>query len=112
AQLALDAGSSVHRIADGSIDARRIALLEETPPPLELPTDPALDQAVVLAYEADQLKVHTSSRAAGLLVLSEAYYPAWKAYVDGQRVPLFVADGVLRAVPLPLGEHMVELRFE
>jgi uncharacterized membrane protein YfhO len=45
-------------------------------------------------------------------VLSEAYYPAWKAYVDGRPVPLYVADHVLRAVPVPAGEHTVELRYE
>jgi hypothetical protein len=112
AQVAPEGGRSVHSIAEGSIDARRIALLEETPPPLELPTDPALDQAHVLSYEADRVSIRTSTGASGLLVLSELYYPAWNAYVDGQRVPLFVADGALRAVPVPFGEHMVELRFE
>jgi uncharacterized membrane protein YfhO len=44
--------------------------------------------------------------------MSEIYYPAWKAYVDGQPVPLYVADGVLRAVAVPAGEHAVEMRFE
>jgi hypothetical protein len=112
AQVAPDGGDSVHRIAEGSVDARRIALLEEAPPSLELPSDPALDQARVLTYEADRISIRTSTGAAGMLVLSEPYYPAWKAYVDGQPVPLFVADGALRAVPVPFGEHMVELRFE
>jgi hypothetical protein len=112
AQDAPDGNGSVHRIAEGSIDARRIALLEETPPPLELPTNPELDQAGVLTYEADRINIRTSTGAAGLLVLSEIYYPAWKAYLDGQPVSLFVADGALRAVPVPVGEHMVELRFE
>jgi uncharacterized membrane protein YfhO len=102
----------MQRLAEGSIDARRIALLEETPPPLEIPADPALDQAVVVTYEADRFDIRTSTGAAGLLVLSEVYYPAWKAYVDGQPVPLFVADGALRGVPVPVGEHTVELRFE
>jgi uncharacterized membrane protein YfhO len=47
-----------------------------------------------------------------LLVLSEVYYPAWKAYVDGSPVPVHVADGLLRSVPVPEGEHAVELRYE
>lgn len=45
-------------------------------------------------------------------MLSEAYYPAWKPYLDGRPVPLYVADHVLRAVPVPAGEHTVELRYE
>ncbi len=53
-----------------------------------------------------------STGAAGLLVLSEVYYPAWKAYVDGEPARLYVADHALRAVPVPAGEHTVELRYE
>jgi len=32
--------------------------------------------------------------------------------VDDQRVPLHVANHALRAVPVPAGEHTVELRYE
>ena len=39
--------------------------------------------------------------APGLLVLSEVYYPAWKAYVDDLPVPLLAANHALRAVPVP-----------
>jgi uncharacterized membrane protein YfhO len=45
-------------------------------------------------------------------VLSEVYYPAWKAYVDGQPAPVYLADHLLRSVPVPEGEHTVELRYE
>jgi uncharacterized membrane protein YfhO len=47
-----------------------------------------------------------------LAVLSEIFYPAWNAYVDGERAPLVRADYCLRAVPLRPGEHMLELRYE
>ena len=50
--------------------------------------------------------------APGLLVLSDVYYPAWKAYVDGRPVPIRLADGLLDSVPVPAGEHTVELRYE
>jgi hypothetical protein len=99
-------------IANGNVDARRTAVLEEAPPPLETPADPSLDWAVISDYAADRIVVQTSTTASGLLVLSEMYYPAWQAYVDGQRVRLYLADGALRAVPVPAGEHVVELRFE
>jgi len=41
------------------------------------------------------------------------YYPAgWKAYVDGEEVPIYRANYLFRAVPVPAGEHTVTLRFE
>ena len=47
-----------------------------------------------------------------MLVLSEVYYPAWKAYIDGCPAPIYRADHLLRAIPVPAGEHTVELRYE
>jgi hypothetical protein len=99
-------------IANGNIDARRTAVLEDSPPALETPADPSLDRAVISDYAADRIVVRTSTTAPGLLVLSEMYYPSWQAYLDGQPVRLFPANGALRAVPVPAGEHAVEMRFE
>jgi uncharacterized membrane protein YfhO len=45
-------------------------------------------------------------------VLSEVAYPGWVATVDGAPAPIYVANGLLRAVLLPAGAHLVELRFE
>ena len=99
-------------LKSGEVDPGQTALLERPPPELSLPEDASADSALVETYEANRITLRTSTGAAGLLVLSEIYYPAWKAYVDGRPVPIYVADQVLRAVPVPEGEHTVELRYE
>ncbi|MDQ4127019.1 MAG: YfhO family protein, partial [Actinomycetota bacterium] len=99
-------------LRSGAVDPRQTALLEQTPPNLAYPEDASADRAAVTTYEADRIRLETATAASGLLVLSEAYYPAWKAYVDGRPVPLYAADHVLRAIPVPAGEHTVELRYE
>jgi hypothetical protein len=99
-------------LRSGAVDPRQTALLEQTPPNLAYPEDASADRAAVTTYEADRIRLKTATGASGLLVLSEAYYPAWRAYVDGRPVPLYAADHVLRAVPVPAGEHTVELRYE
>jgi hypothetical protein len=103
---------TLKQLNSGGVNPRRTALLEHSPPELSIPEDASADRALVETYEADRISLQTSTGAPGLLVLSEAYYPAWKAYVDGRPVPLYVADHVLRAVPVPAGEHTVELRYE
>ena len=103
---------TLKQLGSGAVDPRRTALLERTPPDLARPEDPSADRATVTGYEADRISLNTETGARGLLVLSETYYPAWKAYVDGEPAPLYVADHVLRAVPVPAGEHTVELRYE
>ena len=47
-----------------------------------------------------------------LLMLSEVWDPGWSATVDGEPAPVLLADHVLRAVPVPAGEHTVTLTYE
>ena len=103
---------TLDQLGSGAVDPRETALLERPPPDLDRPENPSADRARVTSYEADRIGLETESGARGLLVLSEPYYPAWKAYVDGEPAPVYAADHLLRAVPVPAGEHMVELRYE
>jgi uncharacterized membrane protein YfhO len=48
----------------------------------------------------------------GLLVLSEIYYPEWKALVDGKQTPLYCADYALRAIPVTKGQHRVTCYYD
>jgi hypothetical protein len=56
-----------------------------------------------------ELAVHTP--VSGWLVLSDVYYPGWRAEVDGAPAEVLRADYVFRAVPLPPGEHTVRMAF-
>ncbi|MDQ3811300.1 MAG: YfhO family protein, partial [Chloroflexota bacterium] len=40
------------------------------------------------------------------------YYPGWRAFVDGREQPLVRGDLLFRVIPVPGGDHDVELRFE
>lgn len=94
--------------------ARETALLETSTASLSLsqPADPATDSAVVIANQPDEMIVRTITDAPGVLLLSEIYDPGWNAYVDGDEVDVLAANGALRAVPIPAGEHDVSLRYE
>ncbi len=99
-------------LSSGEVDPKQTALLEEEPPEMSQPDDASADQASVTEYGANQIRLKTSTETPGLLVLSEVYYPAWKAYVDGQPAPVYATDQLLRSVAIPAGEHEVELRYE
>jgi hypothetical protein len=108
----VDEDESLDLLVAGGIDPRQTALLEREPPALADPADPAKDAATVTHYGADTIRLDARTDADGLLVLSEVYAEGWHAYVDGKRVPVYVADHVLRAVPIAAGDHVVELRYE
>ncbi|CAN5841162.1 hypothetical protein BH18ACT11_BH18ACT11_16320 [soil metagenome] len=99
-------------LSSDAVDLRRTALLERRPPQLTEPDEPSADQTSVTSYDTERIQLKTDTRAPGLLMMSEMYYPGWKAYVDGRPVSLYTGDYMLRAVPIPAGNHMVELRYE
>ncbi|MEJ7763795.1 MAG: YfhO family protein, partial [Thermomicrobiales bacterium] len=63
-------------------------------------------------YEPDAVSIVTTAASPGLLVVSEVYERGWRAYVDGARVDVLPTHHALRGVPIPAGEHTVEMRYE
>jgi hypothetical protein len=106
--------TAITRIELGLVDPRQVALIE---PGVELPevADPvdASSEAVsVEHFEADAISLHARLDAAGVVVISEIYFPGWKAYVDGKQTDMLAVDGVLRGVAVGPGEHRIEFRYE
>ena len=57
------------------------------------------------------MEVRTSSATAAFLVTSDAFYPGWRASLDGQEATLYRADYAIRGVMLPPGEHTVSFDY-
>jgi hypothetical protein len=99
-------------LADGAVDPRQTALLEVEPPALAEPATGSVQSAAYVQREPDRLRVEVSTAAPALLMLSEVWDPGWIATVDGNPTPVFAANFIFRAVPMPAGDHVVELRYD
>lgn len=82
------------------------------------PTDPSSQSHLAhpaetefLIYEPERVVVTVNAPTAGWLLLSDAWYPGWKATVDGQSSTVKRADILFRAVAVPAGEHRVEWSY-
>jgi hypothetical protein len=66
-------------------------------------------QVAAINWTPNHVELHASGP--GTLVLSDPMFPGWRADIDGEEIPIAAYRGVLRAVPLPAGEHAVRFRF-
>jgi hypothetical protein len=106
----MDADAALSRFADATLDPRQIVVLEDTPPPMD-EAPGAADQVAIAEYSAESIRIDVQTATAGMLVLSDVVYPAWHARVDGASASIYVADGALRGVAIPPGEHTVEFQY-
>ncbi len=67
----------------------------------------------VLKVQRDNalLRIQVECPHQSVLVVRETLLPGWRAWVDGEPVPLLYAEGVLRAVLIPPGKHEVLMRY-
>lgn len=66
----------------------------------------------LVAYGTTRIVAEVETDRDGYVVLSDPYYPGWRAYVNGERRPLLRGNLIFRAVAVPAGRHRVEFRFE
>jgi hypothetical protein len=105
-------GEALPLLANGGVNPRTTALVEEQPPALTVPADPSTDQVTILEHQPDRIEARASTSGAGMVVFSEIYDPGWRAFVDGVPVAVHLVDHVLRAISLPAGSHEIELRYQ
>jgi hypothetical protein len=68
--------------------------------------------ARVTRYDPGRIEVEAQLPDDGALVLSEIWYPGWRAMVDGEARPIEPVAEILRGVPLPQGNHHVVMTYD
>ncbi len=95
-------------------DPRREVLVQEKPEGWPVDRNETAQKASGTARVTERastyVEIQTEAEAPRILVLADAFYPGWKAYVDGEAVPIFPANYAFRGTVVPAGRH--EVRFE
>jgi hypothetical protein len=68
-------------------------------------------QVSILEYGVNEVIIQAATEKPGILVLTDVFYPGWKAYVDGKPSEIFRVNGLVRGVLLDKGNHTVVFRY-
>ncbi|MBI4319687.1 MAG: YfhO family protein [Chloroflexi bacterium] len=69
------------------------------------------DFAVIEEYSNTRITLRVGAEYDRFLVLTDTFYPGWRAYVDGRESKIYQADYLFRAVAIPKGLHEVVFAF-
>jgi hypothetical protein len=60
----------------------------------------------------NELRIRARCPILSLLTVQDAYYPGWRAYIDGRKVSFSDVGPTHMSCRLPAGEHEVRLRYQ
>ena len=64
-------------------------------------------------YLPNHISLDVETEQGGFLVVSEVYYPLrWKSYIDGEEVPTYETNGIIRGLWIDKGTHKVEFKYD
>ena len=75
-------------------------------------TDASEAKIIFQKFGAQSAHLTVEAPATALVVVAQAFYHNWHAYVDGKPVPLLRANHAFQALEVPAGQHEITLRYE
>jgi len=68
-------------------------------------------QPLILSYRPNEVVISATLELPGWLVLTDSFFPGWRAYDNEREIPILRADGLFRAVRLEAGPHRIRFRY-
>ena len=112
-----DHNAALDAIRANDFDPAQVVVLEtaDRRPPTTAST-PAVSRqpsaVKIVGYGPNEIFLDANAPGAGVLILSEVYYPGWRAWVNDSEVEVLRANYLFRAVELPAGVQHVRLLYD
>jgi len=111
-EILTDQKSILKRLFDETFDYKKKVILEEKPKSQLEETTLFNEELDIKQYKENIVLITTSTASNSLLVLSDNYYPGWRAYVDEKETIIYRANYTLRAIFLPKGKHSIIFKYQ
>jgi hypothetical protein len=107
-EMVTDDYERLGKLASAQFDPRAVAYVESV---VSLPNE-CRGEAEITTEIPTRVTVSVKMETPGLVVLADLWDKGWRAYRDGQRVPILRANHAVRGVLVPAGAGTVEFRYE
>jgi len=110
-----DLGEQLARLKQPSFDPERSVIFAETPAGIPVPAAQAGEprtRVEVVNKQMNEYRLRVESSAPAGIVVSQMYYPGWRATIDGVEIPVYPVDVALTGLIVPSGSHDVRLFFQ
>jgi len=99
------------RLKERRFNFRKSIVIEKDLPEkmLSCNNSPVSDHSSVkiVDYRPNRVELEATMENDGFLVLSDTYYPGWKAYVNDKQVEIYPTNYMLRSLYLTQGKHQI-----
>ncbi len=109
-KVVVDKQDAIKELFKDSLDFSKTVVLEENPGDNII--NGATGSASIVSYSPNEIKIDVLSSGSGILILSDPYYPGWKAYVDEKQTKIYRSNYAFRGIVIPDGKHAVVFRYE
>jgi hypothetical protein len=99
-------------VMDPGFDPENVVVLEGDPDPEDETENINGSAKIIETDDPNFVTIASNSPVDGWVVLSDTWFPGWKATVDDQPTEIFPADFLFRAVRVPAGEHQVHFEYQ
>jgi hypothetical protein len=107
-EVVTDEHQRLEKLMSPQFDPRTVAYVESPP---SLP-DSCRGKAEIVSEIPTRITVSVQMETPGLVVLADLWNKGWKAYLNGQPVPILRANHAVRGVVVPVSASTLEFRYE
>lgn len=97
---------------DKAFDPRVTAIVESSDPIGILSENSDQDDIEIISHTATSVTIKCTMKSNGLLILSDLFYPGWRAYVNGEKTHIWRTNDVMRGIYLNEGSYEIEFSYK
>lgn len=101
----------LNKLKEKNFDPKKQIILQKKPD-VNLTNSSSFKEVKILRKEPNIIRLKANLEEPGFLVLSEIYYPGWKAFDKGREVEIYNANYILRSIYLNKGTHNVSFVYK